>query len=191
MFAKLCNWVLMGSLAGVLSACGGGEPDSALETAPSAQYAATPNAEAHGAAAMAGQAFSAVGMDAQQQAHAPQQGADGQVAFQAELQVVSMHGSSAYAIGNGARARLAQSARALETRQTDPELADDDARDRMALNEVEFEKSFSLEKNRELAEHKMREGVVEPVEQQVYVPHEDCVDPRLPECAANPQLARY
>jgi hypothetical protein len=200
--------MLMGSVACVLSACGGGDPDYATNNPatsnPAAVYAAVAGATdgaAQFGAAPSGAASSSVsssaayqqGSAASQQALAGLQASQAALAYQSNLQVIHTYGAAAYSAAEvdfANRAMMHLAARVLETRQTNPELADDEARERMALTEVEFEKSFSLEKNRELAERKMQEGVVEPVGQQAYVPHEDCLDLRLPECAANPRLAR-
>lgn len=188
MFAKLCNWALMGTLACLLSACGGGDIDAPAETAPSSLNAAAPNdVNAAYMGAAGGQQPLAYGQGG------------GSSAMQLSQQTMAVRANAQGGAMNGGVAEIAEVIRAqresiphvLKTRATNPEVADDDERDRMALREAEFERSFSMEKNRELAERRAIEGIAEPVGQQAYVPHEDCVDPRLPECVSHARMARY
>ena len=194
MFAKLCNWVMVGSLACVLSACGGGTDDAA-ETTPANPSAAAGAPDVHAAMLVPAQASNRAGAAFAVYAQGPnassmQINRPG-MASRGDAPAGAMYGGGAYVIGDAVRTQLAAVPDALRSRATDPEVADDEARDRMALDEAEYERSFSMEKNRELAERRAMHGMVEPAVQQAYVPHPDCLDPRLPECAANSRLARY
>lgn len=192
MFAKLCNWAALGCLVCLLGACGG-DMEGPAGTSPASLNAAAAPADVNAAfAASEGAAADVPATMTYRQAGAaaamqlgqniPVRGAD--------PRATAMAGGAAQ-IAEVIRAQRAAIPRVLRGRDTDPEVADDDDRARMAVHEAEFEKSFSLEKNRELAARRAIEGIAEPVGQQAYVPHEDCTDPRLPECAAHARMARY
>jgi hypothetical protein len=73
-------------------------------------------------------------------------------------------------------------ARVLLTAQTDPSVADDAARAQMAVALAAVETSLSMQRNAQQAELQAGTEVTAPM-QQVYAPHQDCLDMRLAECA--------
>ena len=81
-----------------------------------------------------------------------------------ESTVVTMHGGGASVIS---------------TRDTNPALASDAEREAMEMNEVEYEKSFSIEKNRQYAEQVAREHAAEEALRNGF----QCSDPDMTECA--------
>ena len=85
-------------------------------------------------------------------------------ATQFEATVVTMHGGGASVIS---------------TRDTNPALASDAEREAMEMNEVEYEKSFSIEKNRQYAEQVAREHAAEEALRNGF----QCSDPDMTECA--------
>ena len=81
-----------------------------------------------------------------------------------ESTVVTMHGGGASVIAG---------------RDANPALASDAEREAMEMNEVEYEKSFSIEKNRQYAEQVAREHAAEEALRKGM----QCSDPEMAECA--------
>jgi hypothetical protein len=67
----------------------------------------------------------------------------------------------------------------ISTRDTNPALASDAEREAMEMNEVEYEKSFSIEKNRQYAEQLAREHAADEGLRNGM----QCSDPAMTECA--------
>ena len=81
-----------------------------------------------------------------------------------ESTVVTMHGGGASVIAS---------------REVNPAPASDAEREAMEMNEVEYEKSFSIEKNRQYAEQLAREHAAEEALRKGM----QCSDPDMTECA--------
>lgn len=172
MFAKVYNLAAVTALSMLISACGGGDATQSEisqaggSAASAGLYQATPTTQSG--------ADSAVPAGYESQAMA---------STQIESSVITMHGGGASVItttGQGAKMveMRGSSASILTAVVNNPDLASEAERERMLLEMVEYERSFSVEMNRQHAEQKAAEAAI----QQGAAIGADCIDPANPEC---------
>lgn len=132
---KRYNFAAMASVALLLSACGGTEPAAQANASPT--VLSMPANRTHTAVLPASSA---------------------------PMQAVAGPSSVAHIVRTAADEVAAPPSRVLRSSLTDPEIADDVSRAHMALTELDYEKSFSMEKNRQYADDKERIGATFAVE---------------------------
>ena len=181
MFAKVYNLAAVTALAMMMSACGGGDatqPEMSQAGASAASaglYQPAPaaqGAQSVAPGAIAGDSAAPAGYEGHAMA-----------STRIESSVITMHGGGASVItttGDGAKMveMRGSSASILTAVANNPDLASETERERMLLEMVDYERSYSIEMNRQHAEQKAAEAAM----QQGAAIGAECVDPANPEC---------